>query len=109
MLVQEERWKETLSPLMRYSQAAPLALVPGLLGHGLFSWAQPRVDASVSSVLIQAEPVLASVTAWLLLDQTVSVPQSLSMLVVLGALSVLAWRESRESADPVLPDEDPRL
>lgn len=31
ILVQEERWKETLSPLMRYSQAAPLALVPGLL------------------------------------------------------------------------------
>jgi signal transduction histidine kinase len=31
MLVQEERWQETLSPLMRYSQAAPLALVPGLL------------------------------------------------------------------------------
>lgn len=30
-LVQEERWQETLSPLMRYSQAAPLALVPGLL------------------------------------------------------------------------------
>jgi signal transduction histidine kinase len=30
-LVQEERWKETLSPVMRYSQAAPLALVPGLL------------------------------------------------------------------------------
>jgi HAMP domain-containing protein len=30
-LVQEERWKETLGPLMRYSQAAPLALVPGLL------------------------------------------------------------------------------
>ncbi len=30
-LVQEERWKETLSPLMRYSQAAPLALVPGLI------------------------------------------------------------------------------
>lgn len=31
VLVQEERWLETLSPLMRYSQAAPLALVPGLL------------------------------------------------------------------------------
>ncbi len=30
-LIQEERWQETLSPLMRYSQAAPLALVPGLL------------------------------------------------------------------------------
>ncbi len=31
LLVQEERWQETLSPVMRYSQAAPLALVPGLL------------------------------------------------------------------------------
>jgi len=30
-LVHEERWQETLSPLMRYSQAAPLVLVPGLL------------------------------------------------------------------------------
>lgn len=30
-LIQEERWQETLSPLMRYSQAAPLVLVPGVL------------------------------------------------------------------------------
>ena len=30
-LVHEERWKETLSPQMRYSQAAPLALVPAVL------------------------------------------------------------------------------
>ena len=73
-----------------------LALVPGLLGHGLFAWAQPRVDASVSSVLIQGEPVLASVSAWLMLGQRVSVLQMTSMGVVVGALAVLAWRESRE-------------
>ncbi len=30
-LVHEEGWKEALSPLLRYSQAAPLVLVPGLL------------------------------------------------------------------------------
>jgi len=86
-----------------------LTIVPGLLGHGVFSWAQPRVDASVSSVLIQAEPVIASVTAWVLLDQTVSFPQSVAMAVVLGALSVLAWRESRDDTTVVLPDEDPRV
>ena len=34
-----------------------LALGPGIAGHGLVAWAQPRVDASVTSVLIQAEPV----------------------------------------------------
>ena len=33
---------------------------PGILGHGLFAWARPRVDSSVSSVLIQAEPVGAT-------------------------------------------------
>ena len=31
ILVHEERWKETISPMMRYSQAAPLVLIPGLL------------------------------------------------------------------------------
>ena len=86
-----------------------LTIVPGLLGHGVFAWAQPRVDASVSSVLIQAEPVIASVTAWVLLDQTVSFPQSVAMAVVLGALSVLAWRESRDATTVVLPAEDPRV
>lgn len=30
-LVYEERWHETLSPIVQYSQAAPLVLVPGLL------------------------------------------------------------------------------
>lgn len=30
-LVYETRWHETLSPIVQYSQAAPLALVPGLL------------------------------------------------------------------------------
>jgi two-component system sensor histidine kinase UhpB len=31
ILVQDEYWTETIGPLMRYSQAAPLALLPGLL------------------------------------------------------------------------------
>ena len=30
-LIYEERWHETLSPIVQYSQAAPLVLVPGLL------------------------------------------------------------------------------
>lgn len=92
----------------RWVWVSLLALVPGLLGHSLFAWAQPRVDASVSSVLIQGEPVLASVSAWLLLGQQVSLLQMLSMGVVVGALAVLAWRESREP-NALLPDDDPRV
>ncbi len=73
-----------------------LALGPGLLGHGLFVWAQPRVDSSVSSVLIQAEPVGASIAAWVFLGEAVTLAQALSMSVVLVALGVLAYREARE-------------
>ena len=80
-----------------------LAIGPGIAGHGLVAWAQPRVDASVTSVLIQLEPVGASIAAWVFLDERVSLPQALAMLVVVGALSVLAIRESREHV--VIVDE----
>lgn len=73
-----------------------LALGPGLAGHGLLAWAHPRVDSSVSSVLIQAEPVGAAVAAWVFLGQAVTFWQAVAMGVVLVALASLAYREASE-------------
>ena len=73
-----------------------LALGPGIAGHGLLTWAHPRVDASVSSLLIQAEPVGATIAAWVFLGEKVSLLQALAMLVVLAALGVLAYRVARD-------------
>ena len=73
-----------------------LAIGPGIAGHGLVAWAQPRVEASVTAVLIQLEPVGASIAAWVFLDERVSLPQALAMSVVVCSLCVLAYRESRE-------------
>ncbi len=73
-----------------------LAIGPGLAGHGLVAWAHPRVDSSVSSLLIQAEPVGASIAAWVFLGERVTAVQALAMGVVLVALGFLAWREARE-------------
>jgi drug/metabolite transporter (DMT)-like permease len=73
-----------------------LAIGPGIAGHGLVAWAQPRVDASVTTVLIQAEPVGAAAAAWLVLGERVSLAQSLAMSVVVVALCVLAYSESRD-------------
>ena len=73
-----------------------LAVGPGIAGHGLVAWAQPRVDASVTSILIQAEPVGASATAWIVLGERVSIGQALAMAVVIVALCLLAYTESRE-------------
>jgi drug/metabolite transporter (DMT)-like permease len=73
-----------------------LALGPGIAGHGLVAWAQPRVDASVTSVLIQLEPVAASIAAWVILGERVSLAQGLAMSGVVAALCVLAYHESRD-------------
>lgn len=73
-----------------------LALGPGIAGHGLVAWAQPRVDASVTSVLIQLEPVAASAAAWVILGERVSFAQALAMSVVVAALCVLAYHASRD-------------
>jgi drug/metabolite transporter (DMT)-like permease len=76
---------------------ALLAIGPGIAGHGLVIWAQPRVDASVTSVLIQLEPVGASIAAWVFLHERLSLLQGLAMSVVVGALSTLAYREARDA------------
>jgi drug/metabolite transporter (DMT)-like permease len=73
-----------------------LALGPGIAGHGLVAWAQPRVDASVTSVLIQLEPVAASTWAWVILGERVSLAQGCAMTGVVAALCVLAYHASRE-------------
>ena len=73
-----------------------LAIGPGIAGHGLVAWAQPRVDASVTSVLIQAEPVAASAAAWVILGERVSLAQGPGDVGVVVALCVLAYSESRD-------------
>lgn len=73
-----------------------LAIGPGIAGHGLVAWAQPRVDASVTSVLIQAEPVAAAAVAWMVLDERVALAQAIAMAGVIAALCVLAYSETRE-------------
>ena len=71
-----------------------LALIPGALGHGLLTWAHAHVDVSISSVLIQGEPVGQTLTAALFLGEAVSFTQGLIMAVVIGALGVLALKTS---------------
>ena len=79
-----------------WAWVAILAIGPGIAGHGLVAWAQPRVDASVTSVLIQAEPVAAAAAAWVVLDERISLAQGLAMTGVVVALCMLAYSESRD-------------
>lgn len=78
-----------------------LAIGPGLMGHGLVVWAQPRVDASVSALLIQAEPVGAAIAAWVFLGERMTLLQGIAMGAVLVSLAVLGYREARDVKIPL--------
>lgn len=80
-----------------------LALGPGIAGHGLVAWVQDKIDASVTAVLMQAEPVGASVAAYVFLHERVSLAQGLAMAVVIVALCLLMLVESRPVPDGPSP------
>ena len=63
---------------------------PGLVGHGLMTWAQRDVDISVSSVLTLANAPLSMVGAWLLYGQSLRIVQVVGVTVVIGALALIA-------------------
>lgn len=60
---------------------------PGLTGHGLMTWAQGHVDASVTSLLMLGSPVISAVGAWWIFGQSLSGWQMLGAATVLGALA----------------------
>ena len=46
-----------------------LILLPGMVGHGLMTWAHHYVDVTVTSMMTLANPVVSIVGAWILYDQ----------------------------------------
>jgi drug/metabolite transporter (DMT)-like permease len=75
-----------------------LALVPGFLGHGLLTWAQPLVDLSVSSILLQGEPVGAALAGVIFLGEKIGLVQVAGMVAAAVALAVLARSTTRTSS-----------
>jgi drug/metabolite transporter (DMT)-like permease len=74
-----------------------LALLPGFLGHGLLTWAQPLVDLSVSSILLQGEPVGAAIAGAIFLGEEIGLIQAAGMVLAGFSLAVLAQRSSHRA------------
>jgi drug/metabolite transporter (DMT)-like permease len=64
--------------------AAGIALFPGLLGHFVMTWPLKYVPANIPPVIRLAVPLLAGGFAWLLLGQTIGLPE-----VVAGLITVV--------------------
>lgn len=63
-----------------------LALIPNLLGHTLFNWSLKWVSTNVISIAILFEPVGASILAYYVFQETLSISQITGGLVVITGI-----------------------
>jgi drug/metabolite transporter (DMT)-like permease len=75
-----------------------LVLLPGMVGHGLMTWAHHYVDVTVTSMMTLANPVVSIVGAWILYDQDLAPEQMVGGVVVLVALGAILRKQRAERA-----------
>jgi len=75
-----------------------LILFPGMVGHGLMTWAHHYVDVTVTSMMTLANPVVSIIGAWILYDQDLTAAQLAGGAVVLAALGAILRRQRAERA-----------
>jgi drug/metabolite transporter (DMT)-like permease len=63
-----------------------LALITQILGQGLIAYAFAHLSASLSSVSLLVQPVMAALFAWLLFGEAVGTPQMVGGAVVLAGI-----------------------
>ena len=81
---------------------ALFVLVPGAMGHLVMSWAHRFVDVSVSSLIVVAQPVVTTLAAAFLLDESLGALQLLGGAIVLGSVAMVV-RTHRSAETEMLP------
>jgi len=75
-----------------------VALIPGLVGHTLVAWSHRYVESWRSALITQSQPVLASVWAWIFLDEVLSPAVIAGIAVVLVTTGVVISTTARARA-----------
>jgi drug/metabolite transporter (DMT)-like permease len=75
-----------------------LALVPGLIGHGLMIWSYRTIDVSLASVIAVGEPVLGAAAAALFLGESLHALQVVGIVVVCSAVALVVLSSTRRQA-----------
>ena len=84
-----------------------LALVPGLVGHGLMNWSLTRIPIWLGATLGLAVPVTSTLLAWAFIDEQVDPLQFLGMAIAVGALAWLVGASQRPGRAAVEVPEEP--
>ncbi|HUP74064.1 MAG TPA: DMT family transporter [Acidimicrobiales bacterium] len=78
-----------------------LAVGPGLIGHGLNTWALGHVDVGLASVIGLGEPVLAALGAAIFLSEPLGAIQITGIAIVIAAVALVVARSTRAVPEPV--------
>lgn len=91
-----------------WARIVTVVFTSGVGAHMLVNWAHPYVKVSISSVAVLLTPVVASMGAWVILDESLSALQLLGGAVTLSAIVAVTRRHRSplaEGAEPaVLPE-----
>jgi drug/metabolite transporter (DMT)-like permease len=85
-----------------------LAIIPTVFGHVLFNWLLKQVTAATISMAILGEPVGASILAYFILDESLTITQlSGGAIVLLGLYFFLKSTRKQKSTKPPAPLTNP--
>lgn len=70
-----------------------LVLVGGVLGHSLMNWSLSRIPLWLGSAMTLMIPVISSLAAWVLLDESLTAIQLVAMAVVVISLSTVVMSQ----------------
>jgi len=93
--------------LTNVAALAFLAIIGGALAYLLWFRGIGILGASTASLLALLSPVIAVLVGWLALRQTLSLPQTVGILVVLGSVWV-GQRSQRPTAQPIAAAAQPQ-
>ena len=77
-----------------------MVLGPGLVGHGLMTWAQRYLDITTASLLTLGQPPLSTLGAYLFYDERLTLTQVIGAGVVLAGLAGVVAHVRSASAEP---------
>lgn len=75
-----------------WARIVTIVLTSGVGAHMLVNWAHPYVKVSVSSVIVLLTPVVATIGAWVVLDESLTALQVLGGMVILAAIVAVTRR-----------------
>ena len=83
-------------------RVAALAVGPGLIGHGLNTWALGHIDVGLASVIGLGEPVLAALGAAMFLGEPLGAVQITGIAIVIAAVAIVVVRSTHAAPEPLI-------